>query len=121
MQLRFRTVQIGSPRQPGEGLRIGAVRFVPRGVRKSEYGERDLFDLWLPLLAPSRKFVDAVSRWNCVANQVLPAMPRRNGQDRPVASHPVTRRPGTADAGFRGLLRRRRVLLPSLGAGKADW
>ena len=59
MPLRFRTVQIGSPRKPGEGLRIGAVRFLPRGVPKSEYGERDQFDLWLPILAPSRTLLKA--------------------------------------------------------------
>lgn len=59
MPLRFRTVQIGSPREHGEGLRIGAVRFLPRGIPKSEYRERDLFDLWLPILAPSRKLLTA--------------------------------------------------------------
>jgi uncharacterized protein YeaO (DUF488 family) len=57
--LKFRTVQIGSPRQAGEGLRIGAVRFLPRGVPKSEYAERNLFDLWLPILAPSRELLKA--------------------------------------------------------------
>jgi uncharacterized protein YeaO (DUF488 family) len=55
MSLQFRTVQIGSPRQTHEGLRIGAVRFLPRGVRKSEYHKRNLFDLWLPILSPSRE------------------------------------------------------------------
>lgn len=59
MPLRFRTVQIGSPRKPGEGLRIGAVRFLPRGIPKLEYRERDLFDLWLPILAPSRELLKA--------------------------------------------------------------
>ena len=57
--LRFRTVQIGSPRKPGEGLRIGAVRSLPRGVPKSEYRKRDLFDIWLPILAPSRTLLTA--------------------------------------------------------------
>src|SRR5579862_8847450 len=55
--LRFRTVQIGSPRQLREGLRIGTVRFLPRGVRKEDYAKRDLFDLWLPILAPSRELL----------------------------------------------------------------
>ena len=59
MPLRFHTVQIGSPRRPGEGLRIGAVRFLPRGVPKSKYRERDLFDVWLPILAPSRELLKA--------------------------------------------------------------
>jgi uncharacterized protein YeaO (DUF488 family) len=57
--LRFRTVQIGSPRKPGEGLRIGTVRFLPRGISKADYGDRDLFDLWLPILAPSRRLLMA--------------------------------------------------------------
>ena len=59
MPLQFRTVQIGSSRQPGEGLRIGTVRFLPRGVPKTEYRDRNLFDLWLPILAPSRALLKA--------------------------------------------------------------
>ena len=51
MKLQFRSVQLGSPRQLGEGLRIGTVRRPPRGVPKSEYRERDFFDVWLPILA----------------------------------------------------------------------
>ena len=46
-------VRLGSPRYPGEGLRIGTVRRPPRGVPKSEYAVRDLYDVWLPNLAPS--------------------------------------------------------------------
>lgn len=57
MALHLRTVRIGSPRQPREGIRIGAVRFLPRGVPKAEYRERDLFDVWLPILAPSRELL----------------------------------------------------------------
>jgi uncharacterized protein YeaO (DUF488 family) len=57
--LRFQTVQIGSPRKQSEGIRIGAVRFLPRGVPKSKYQERNLFDLWLPILAPSRELLRA--------------------------------------------------------------
>lgn len=46
-------VRLGSPRRPDEGLRIGTVRRPPRGVPKSEYAARDLYDVWLPNLAPS--------------------------------------------------------------------
>lgn len=46
-------VRLGSPRTPGEGLRIGTVRRPPRGVPKTEYAARDLYDVWLPNLAPS--------------------------------------------------------------------
>ena len=46
-------VQLGSPRQPGEGLRLGTVRRPPRGVPKSHYSSDDWYDVWLPELAPS--------------------------------------------------------------------
>ena len=46
-------VRLGSPREPGEGLRIGTVRRPPRGVRKEDYAKRDIFDVWFPNLAPS--------------------------------------------------------------------
>jgi uncharacterized protein YeaO (DUF488 family) len=57
MALHFRTARIGSPRQPDEGLRLGTVRYLPRGVRKADYSQRDLFDVWLPNLAPSRELL----------------------------------------------------------------
>lgn len=46
-------VRLGSPRAPGEGLRVGTVRRPPRGVPKSEYAARNLYDVWFPNLAPS--------------------------------------------------------------------
>ena len=46
-------VRLGSSRAPDEGLRIGTVRRPPRGVPKTEYAQRNLYDVWLPLLAPS--------------------------------------------------------------------
>jgi len=55
--MHLTTVQLGSPRKRSEGLRIGTVRLLPRGVRKSDYAERDYFDVWLPQLAPSRKLL----------------------------------------------------------------
>ena len=59
MPLQFRTVQLASARQPGEGLRIGTVRRPPRGVPKSQYRERNLLDVWLPILAPSQALLTA--------------------------------------------------------------
>jgi uncharacterized protein YeaO (DUF488 family) len=50
-------VRLGSPRRPGEGLRIGTVRRPPRGVPKAEYASRDLYDVWLPELAPSEELL----------------------------------------------------------------
>jgi uncharacterized protein YeaO (DUF488 family) len=46
-------VRLGSPRQEGEGLRVGAVRRPPRGIPKSEWASRNFFDVWFPNLAPS--------------------------------------------------------------------
>jgi uncharacterized protein YeaO (DUF488 family) len=53
----LRVVRLGTPRDPGEGLRIGTVRRPPRGVRKEHYASRDYFDAWLPELAPSAPLV----------------------------------------------------------------
>jgi uncharacterized protein YeaO (DUF488 family) len=52
-----RIVRLGSPRNKGEGLRIGAARRPPRGVRKSDYGRLNYYDVWLPELAPSQNWV----------------------------------------------------------------
>ncbi|HRP75409.1 MAG TPA: DUF488 family protein [Rhodocyclaceae bacterium] len=51
--MTIRIVRLGSPREAGEGLRIGTVRRPPRGVRKEEYASRDFYDVWFPNLAPS--------------------------------------------------------------------
>lgn len=53
----IRIVQLGTPRAPGEGLRIGTVRRPPRGVPKAEFASRDYYDVWLPKLAPSAELV----------------------------------------------------------------
>lgn len=50
-------VRLGTPRQAGEGLRIGTVRRPPRGVPKSEFAKRGFYDVWLPELAPSADLV----------------------------------------------------------------
>jgi uncharacterized protein YeaO (DUF488 family) len=52
-----RIVRLGSPRSPGEGLRIGTVRRPPRGVPKAEFARRDFYDVWLPVIAPSEELV----------------------------------------------------------------
>lgn len=57
MTIHFQCVQLGSPRGAGEGLRIGTVRRPPRGVPKSEFAKLDFFDVWLPILAPSRELL----------------------------------------------------------------
>ena len=55
--MSIRIVQLGSPRAPGEGLRLGTVRRPPRGVPKREFARRDYYDVWLPNLAPSAELV----------------------------------------------------------------
>ena len=50
----------GSPRRAGEGLRIGVVRYAPRGVRREDRAQLGHFDLWLPLLAPSPALLRAL-------------------------------------------------------------
>ncbi len=51
--MTVRIVRLGTPRQAGEGLRIGTVRRPPRGVPKSAFASQDWYDVWLPNLAPS--------------------------------------------------------------------
>lgn len=55
--MSIRIVRLGTPRDPAEGLRIGTVRRLPRGVRKEDYAARDYLDVWLPELAPSAELV----------------------------------------------------------------
>src|SRR5687767_3608486 len=55
--MSLRIVQLGSPRHPDEGLRIGTVRRPPRGVPKAEFASRDYYDVWLPELSPSAELV----------------------------------------------------------------
>lgn len=51
--MTVRIVRLGSPRQDGEGARIGTVRRPPRGVPKTEYSAQNWYDVWFPNLAPS--------------------------------------------------------------------
>lgn len=51
--MSVRIVQLGSPRQRGEGIRIGTVRRPPRGVPKAQFAKQNWYDVWFPNLAPS--------------------------------------------------------------------
>ena len=55
--MSVRIVRLGSPRHAKEGLRIGTVRRLPRGVRKENYASENWFDVWYPELAPSAELV----------------------------------------------------------------
>jgi len=72
--MALRVVRLGARRLAGEGLRLGTVRRLPRGVKKSDYAKRDYFDLWLPELATSDKLVsfvlaDVEGRWKRFAKR----------------------------------------------------
>lgn len=51
--MAVRVIQLGSPRHPDEGIRLGTVRRPPRGVPKARFARDDWFDVWLPNLSPS--------------------------------------------------------------------
>jgi len=55
--MTIRIVQLGTPRERGEGLRIGTVRHPPRGIPKSEHASQNWYDVWFPELAPSAQAV----------------------------------------------------------------
>ncbi len=60
--MTVRIVRLGSPRTPGEGLRIGTVRHPPRAVPKSRHAVGDWYDVWFPELAPSAATVQLAKR-----------------------------------------------------------
>ena len=55
--MSIRIIRLGSPREAGEGLRIGTVRRPPRGVPKSEFTKRDFYDVWFPNLSPREELL----------------------------------------------------------------
>jgi len=83
----IRVVRMGTPRARGEGVRVGTVRLLPRGVRKEEYARRNFFDVWLPEVAPSRELVAYAqarpwtdARWAAYAKRYLREMQRPAAQ-----------------------------------------
>lgn len=40
-------------------LRLGVVRYLPRAIKKEDYQRLGYFDLWFPLLAPSKELLAA--------------------------------------------------------------
>lgn len=76
--MAIRVVRLGSPREKGEGTRIGTVRRPPRGVRKEDYSRLDFYDVWLPQLAPSEELLHWIrseamtdSRWKSFERRYL--------------------------------------------------
>ena len=87
-RLRLKTFQYGSPRKRGEGLRLGVTRYLPRGVRKTDYASQDFFDVWYPALAPSA----ALIRWLRSRPDFLKAWPEyARRYKREMATRPESR------------------------------
>jgi uncharacterized protein YeaO (DUF488 family) len=82
-----RVVRLGSPREKGEGLRIGTVRRPPRGVPKAEIGARDFYDVWLPELSPSAELVKSAQAAAGVADWAKFARAYRREMAMPPAAH----------------------------------
>jgi uncharacterized protein YeaO (DUF488 family) len=83
----IRVVRLGTPRARGEGVRLGTVRLLPRGVRKEDYARKNFFDLWLPEVAPTRALVAYAqakpwtdARWAAYAKKYLKEMERPEAQ-----------------------------------------
>ena len=67
--VNLRTFRVGTPRDSLEGLRVGTVRFLPRGVKKEDYARLDYFDVWFPLLAPSSELLKWMKSRNWPSEQ----------------------------------------------------
>lgn len=63
-KLQLTTFRIGSPVEPGQGLRIGATRRPPRGVPKSRWVADGYFDVWMPALAPSAELLSELKKYD---------------------------------------------------------
>jgi uncharacterized protein YeaO (DUF488 family) len=83
----IRVVRIGGPKARNEGVRLGTVRLLPRGVKKEEYSSRNLFDVWVPEVSPSRELVAYAqaqpwtdARWGAYRKRYLREMRRPSAQ-----------------------------------------
>jgi uncharacterized protein YeaO (DUF488 family) len=88
--MSVRIVRLGSPRQPGEGTRIGTVRRPPRGVPKDRFAAQNWYDVWFPNLAPSAETMQAgqqattAAQWNAFIRKYKAEM------NEPAAKHDLT-------------------------------
>jgi uncharacterized protein YeaO (DUF488 family) len=73
--MAIRIVRLGTPRNAGEGTRIGTVRRPPRGVPKTQFAAQNWYDVWYPNLAPSAETVklgqnaETPARWRAFARK----------------------------------------------------
>jgi uncharacterized protein YeaO (DUF488 family) len=56
--LKLTSIRFPSRRLKQHGLRMGTVRRLPRGVRKKDLVAKGYFDVWFPMVAPSRRLLD---------------------------------------------------------------
>lgn len=83
----IRVVRLGSPRRPGEGIRIGTVRRPPRGVPKTKFAALDYYDVWLPTLAPSVETMKIAHTAATAADWARFARRYRSEMAQPAARH----------------------------------
>jgi len=85
--MAIRVVRLGTAKERNEGLRLGTVRILPRGVKKQDYARLNYFDVWLPELSPSRALVSYAqakpwtdARWAAFTRRYLNEMRRHEAQ-----------------------------------------
>ena len=85
--MAIQVVRLGTAKGRSEGLRLGTVRLLPRGVKKEDYGRLNFFDVWVPELSPSvalvayaqaKPWTDA--RWSAFTRRYLKEMRRPEAQ-----------------------------------------
>jgi uncharacterized protein YeaO (DUF488 family) len=76
-------VQLGTPRKPREGLRLGTVWWPPCGVPKSDFARIDYYDVSFSNLSPRAELVKTAARDRCEkARRTLDALRiKRRAQD----------------------------------------
>ena len=81
--MAIRVVRLGTAKARNEGVRLGTVRLLPRGVKHQDYAKLNYFDVWLPELSPSRALVSYAqakpwtdARWAAFTRRYLGEMRR---------------------------------------------
>ena len=120
--MAVRVVRLGTARERDEGLRLGTVRLLPRGVKKQDYAKLNYFDVWLPEVSPSRALVSYArakpwtdARWAAYTRRYLREMRRPEARRSDHAAR------GVIEAGefFDRLLLRESPAMSSFAAGRA--
>ena len=80
-------MRLGTAKERSEGLRLGTVRLLPRGVKKEDYARLNFFDVWVPELSPSAALVSYAqakpwtdARWSAFTRRYLREMRRPEAQ-----------------------------------------